>query len=83
MHRFQMNDTELKNGKSPSAEQIAWATDAKRILDNDSDNARSDRGLGDLGLGEHSALLELLRQDERLSSLFSEMPARDRSVMAG
>lgn len=40
-----MNDTELKIGKSPSAEQIAWATDAKRILNSDSDNAHSDMGL--------------------------------------
>lgn len=76
MHKFQVNDAELKHsGSRLSAEQIAWATDASKVLRNDSDNNRSLRNAFG-GLEHHSALLDLLRQDERLSGLFSGLQER-------
>ena len=67
-----MKDIELKIGSvGPTPEQIAVATNASRVLRQESD-ANSRRNDPDAELfGEHSAILELLRQDERLSSLFA------------
>lgn len=71
----------------PSHEQIALATDATRVLnsENESVGHRHRSSDDDLFGGEHSALLDLLRQDERLSGLLSgavagrgNRPGRDR-----
>ena len=73
-----MNDTELKTGSvGPTPEQIAVATNASRVLRQESDTGRRRSGEPDSELfGEHSAILDLLRQDERLSSLFAARPDR-------
>ena len=71
----------------PSAEQIAAATGATRIMRQNSDSGRRAHDLESelFGGGEHSALLELLRSDERLSSLFAgaDRDRRERRERAG
>ena len=70
---------ELKGTDGPTAEHIAWATDASRVLQNDAEERRGRRRGGSHELGEHSALLDLLRGDERLASLFGALNARERA----
>ena len=72
-HRFQAKDTELKKGGSgPTPEQIAAATNASRVLRYSEGGRRRHTDLHSEAFGgEHSAILELLRHDERLSSLFA------------
>jgi len=72
-HKMQVKDTEMKSRLSsgPTREQIALATDASRVLnsENESGGHRHRSSEDELFGGEHSALLDLLRQDERLSGL--------------
>ena len=88
---MQVKDTEMKSRLSsgPTHEQIALATDASRVLNSENESGLQHRHRGssddDLFGGEHSALLDLLRQDERLSGLLSgagvgrgNRPGRDR-----
>ena len=85
-----MKDKDMKMASSggPTAEQIAASTGASRVMREDGDSSHG-RGHGldsDLfGGGEHSALLELLRSDERLSSLFAgaDRDRRDRRPRGG
>ena len=74
MHKFQARDNELKatSSSGPTREQIATVTGASDVLRGNDDDGRSRGRMDDdvFGLGgEGSALLELLRQDQRLSGL--------------
>ena len=74
VHKFQARDNELKatSSSGPTREQIATVTGASDVLRGNDDDGRSRGRMDDdvFGLGgEGSALLELLRQDQRLSGL--------------
>ena len=71
-----MKDTTLKQTKdTPTPEQIAQATDASRVLrhEHDSGRRRRNRLEDHFGGSEHSAFIDLLRQDERLTNLLASV----------